>query len=188
MQPAPAPQPVPTPAAPPSPVPVREETPPQPSFVPPDVPAFEPPAPVPVPDAPPAVPAAKPRTSASQEIAQASAQARPIPDEEWNGIVAAVGQINQPLCGALNGSRGYVSGQRVLISGSDFFLRMIREDAGAKKSLKTVLAEHYGQPFGIGPYTAAPKETPMDRFDRLASTAASMGIALEGGDAQESLL
>lgn len=125
---------------------------------------------------------------ASQEIAEASAQARPIPDEEWTGIVAAVGQINQPLCGALFGSKGYLSGQRVLISGSDFFLRMIREDPGAKKSLKTVLAEHYGQPFGIGPYNAVQKETPLDRFDRLASTAASMGIDLDNGGAQDVLL
>ena len=138
-------------------------------------------------------PPSSPRTalsgSAFREIAQASAQASPIPDGEWSEIVAAVGQTNQPLCGALFGSKGYVSGQRVLISGSDFFLRMIREDPGAKKSLKAVLAAHYGQSFGIGPYTAAPKETPQDRFDRLASTAASMGIALEeDGASPESIL
>lgn len=113
-------------------------------------------------------------TTAETTAKAGAARVEPMPEEQWLQILDRLNVINKMLAGALQGSHAYLRGQTVLIEcDKPIFLEMMRSNDFTRQSLKRAIAEVTGTKYGVGPYTAPPKEdaaqsSPLEELIRQA--------------------
>ena len=158
----PASQPAPPPAE--APAPTAQDTqdaPPWagPATPPPPVPAAERPAPSPAPAQQQSAPQPAPARPQRQSAAEKAAPPQPLPEgkeevpfEPWPQVVAAMEQRDKLLYASMKGTKAYYDGRRVLIDGSELFLKYMRQNAYSNGLLKDVIAEVTGARYAIGPH------------------------------------
>ena len=144
----PASQPAPPPAE--APAPTAQDTqdaPPWegPATPPPPVPAAERPAPSPAPAQQQSAPQPAPARPQRQSAAEKAAPPQPLPEgkeevsfEPWPQVVAAMEQRDKLLYASMKGTKAYYDGRRVLIDGSELFLKYMRQNAYSNGLLKDV--------------------------------------------------
>lgn len=102
--------------------------------------------------------------------------------EDWADILEKLSEFNKAIAAALNGSNMYISGNYALIdTQSSLAIKLIKENADAKASLKRAIAEVTGKNYNIGPYRRpAEQKTEEDGLTKLMQKAQNMDIKIEG--------
>ena len=73
------------------------------------------------------------------------------PVEGWDRVITAMRSINGLFYGFLIGTKAYISGQHLLIEGSEIFFKFIRENKADVRTLKEVISKELGITLPIGP-------------------------------------
>ncbi|MEG2086600.1 MAG: DNA polymerase III subunit gamma/tau [Angelakisella sp.] len=102
---------------------------------------------------------------------------------QWPEVLERLGKSNPALRGALLDSKGYQSGNRVLVdSGNAIFREMMRTNDYTRASLKQAIAEVTGTKYSIGPYDRPTEQVGAEQqspLDSLLQNAAESGIEIK---------
>ena len=102
--------------------------------------------------------------------------------EAWADVLEKLNEFNKPIAAALKDSGMYVSGNYALIdTQSSLAIKLIKENADAKASLKRAIAEVTGTNYNIGPYRRPVEQKAQDDgLSKLMQKAQNMDIKIEG--------
>ena len=102
--------------------------------------------------------------------------------EDWADVIEKLGEFNKAIAAALNGSNMYISGNYALIdTQSTLAIKLIKENADAKASLKRAIAEVTGKNYNIGPYRRSTEQKNEEGgLSKLMQKAQNMDIKIEG--------
>lgn len=76
---------------------------------------------------------------------------RAEPFAQWGDVIALLEKKYQPLFAILNGSRGYIADEYLLIKTTDYGTELLRQPT-PKQNLKSAIQEVTGKQYKIGPY------------------------------------
>ena len=91
-----------------------------------------------------------------------------VPFSEWKGVLKELRRTSPLMAGGLSGSEAFIRGNTVLIKCENkIFLDMMREQPMFRGQIKDAIKSVTGGNYGIGPYTAAQKDSaPTDGENR----------------------
>ena len=101
----------------------------------------------------------------------------------WQQVIALSEQQDPMVHGFLVGSNAYLQGKRVLIDGSELFLRFMKTNKDSAQRLKNLIEQASGSHYSIGPYqrqpVAAEKEKGFAKAEETLRQLQEAGVPVE---------